>query len=164
MPWTCLSLSAWTLHITLQLLTFSLSLQETAMPSHLLQSMKWRIHMFIHIHTCCAQHKGLASSGEQTLLVGLPLTISQTHMVLLLQHPDLNPSSAPFMMKAKDSFNLCFREIHTVYDQRKVYNFQTKLKVCNFQTKVDLFFHPLAKVYLSVSPPKKSSANKCCKY
>lgn len=95
-------------------------LQETALPSQqCLQSMKWRIHSLIPTHTHRPQHKGLASLGEQTLLVGPPLTVTQTHVVLLPQHHDFNP----IQHCSGYSLNLCFREINTVYDQRRNRNY-----------------------------------------
>ena len=79
-------------------------------PFNLLQSRNQRICTLIPIHTCWAQYKEL-TSGEQILPMGQPLTLTQTHVVLLPQHPAHNPNSAPFGIQRAASIYALDRSI-----------------------------------------------------
>lgn len=118
-PWMCTP-STWVTvwmgtHITLELLTSWLSLQETALPSHLLQSREWSIY------TCMYTHAVLSTKGWPP----------PENKLFWWDSPDQDPNlhsspTAPWpqpqfntIRDAKGSINLSFRKIHTVYDQRK---------------------------------------------
>lgn len=106
-------------HITLELLNSWLSLQETALLSHLLQSREWRIYTFMYTHAVLST-KGWPPPKNKFFQWDSPDQDPDLHSSPIAPwlHPQFNT-----IWGAKGSLNLSFRKIHTVYGQRKNRNY-----------------------------------------
>lgn len=136
-------------YITLELLNFWLSLQETALPfTSCDPGSGGATCLFLNL---CAV---LSTEGWPPQENKLFWWDSLNYNANLYGSPAIAPGPQPpfnTIQDPKGSLNLCFTEIHIVYAQRQNSNSY------HFQTKLDPFLCPLAKVYFSGPPPKRSS-------